>query len=410
MAFNFPNTPTVGQTVTLGGITYTWNGYAWAGGPASDTSVYVLRSGDSMGGALSLVGDATTALHAVPKQQLDAGALADRKYAQLCAQRNLLYNGDFKISQVANYGAVTVGEAGDGWQIAGVPANGTAQVVAVYAPLQRGQYRLQVKCTVAKTTLAATDYWEVYHYVEGVDNFILKPGTTQGVRALLRFGFKGPAGVYGVSAYNAPTTDIFWSGSFTVTAGNANTDQIYYLQIPPPPVGSTWNLAGNSVSLAIIFGLAAGSTYTGTMSGAWGAVNRIMPPGGVNGFSSTSNVFELFDVALVPDFDNLNVDPGFTPNTYESELARCMRYYIKGFTCQASGYAATAGYGLQYPVYWPVPMRTTPTRALRAAGSGGGTSVDLSPASTMYGVFLFISPAGGTAAAYGYVYDLDARM
>jgi hypothetical protein len=30
MAFDFPNSPTLGQTFTpAGGLTYTWNGYAW---------------------------------------------------------------------------------------------------------------------------------------------------------------------------------------------------------------------------------------------------------------------------------------------------------------------------------------------------------------------------------------------
>src|SRR3954454_21717402 len=32
MAMDFPGQPTVGQVYTVGGLSYVWNGYAWAGG------------------------------------------------------------------------------------------------------------------------------------------------------------------------------------------------------------------------------------------------------------------------------------------------------------------------------------------------------------------------------------------
>lgn len=78
MALDFPNTPTPGQIYTLGGISYTYNGYAWVvgGGSQPITTVdYVLRAGDSMTGLLTLSADPTAPLHAATRQYVDAVGL-----------------------------------------------------------------------------------------------------------------------------------------------------------------------------------------------------------------------------------------------------------------------------------------------------------------------------------------------
>lgn len=36
-AFDFPASPSVGQTYTLNGVTYTWDGQAWMGGPIANS-------------------------------------------------------------------------------------------------------------------------------------------------------------------------------------------------------------------------------------------------------------------------------------------------------------------------------------------------------------------------------------
>lgn len=51
-AFDFPPSPLVNQTYTLNGVTYTWNGTAWVGGPIVDGGAYVLKAGDTMTGNL----------------------------------------------------------------------------------------------------------------------------------------------------------------------------------------------------------------------------------------------------------------------------------------------------------------------------------------------------------------------
>ena len=45
MAFDFPTSPTNGQTYTLNGVIYTWNGSAWVGGNPSAPAFSVHRNG-----------------------------------------------------------------------------------------------------------------------------------------------------------------------------------------------------------------------------------------------------------------------------------------------------------------------------------------------------------------------------
>ena len=75
MAFDFPNTPNLNQRwpdpPIVGQPQYKWNGSEWTAA-TFDPAGYVMRSGDTMTGLLSLSGDPTQALHAVPKQYIDA--------------------------------------------------------------------------------------------------------------------------------------------------------------------------------------------------------------------------------------------------------------------------------------------------------------------------------------------------
>jgi len=82
MAFDFPASPTTGQTYTdaTSGIVYTFDGVVWTTKESiAVTSPYVKKAGDAMLGFLSLVGPPTAALHATPKDWVE----------QLVAQESL---------------------------------------------------------------------------------------------------------------------------------------------------------------------------------------------------------------------------------------------------------------------------------------------------------------------------------
>jgi len=73
MPLDFPNTPTLGQQFNVGGIVWTWDGVKWTSvAPTSPT--YLLTSGGTMSGPITLAGNAVGVLDAVPLQQVNAAS------------------------------------------------------------------------------------------------------------------------------------------------------------------------------------------------------------------------------------------------------------------------------------------------------------------------------------------------
>ena len=381
MAFDFPNSPSVGSTYTAGGVTYRWDGQAWMGGPiaSAGTKVSMLQTppaspapGDlwwetDTGNLFVYYDDGSSSQWVQMNYVPPSDYLA--KFAKLIDQRNILYDGSFEFSQRAGYAIKTVSgdEFVDGWNFtivgsgAAVSAQGYAPASA--GPLQRGRVRAQLKCTTAKGSLAAGDIWQLTHTIEGTDISPLKWGTADAVPAILRFGFKGPAGTYGVSIINSPINDRSWVGLFTIAAGEANTDKIIQLAIPGTTTG-TWG-AGISAAATFRIALASGSTYQGTAG--WQAGNFVTTAAQFNGLNSASNVIEVFDVRLIPDFDNLGAanDVGYPVPEYAAELARCQRYFCPA-TVSMVGYSA-AGATIRQNFFLPVTMRANPTLAVVGA-------------------------------------------
>lgn len=77
MAFDFPPNPVVDQTFTSGGVLYIFNGYGWAasgsisGSPPVGPAPFVLKTGDTMSGFLTLNADPTAPMYAATKQYVD---------------------------------------------------------------------------------------------------------------------------------------------------------------------------------------------------------------------------------------------------------------------------------------------------------------------------------------------------
>jgi hypothetical protein len=71
--YDFPAAPLLGDLFTdpVNGMVYTWNGYGWL---ADGVNKYVLKSGDTMTGYLTLYAQPTDPMHAATKQYVDAVA------------------------------------------------------------------------------------------------------------------------------------------------------------------------------------------------------------------------------------------------------------------------------------------------------------------------------------------------
>ena len=337
------------------------------------------------------------------------------KVAKLSARPNLLVNADCIINQ-RGVGIATTNATyfSDQWLLSFAPtAQMSAQAVPFStssSPMQVGRNRIQIKCTGVKTTFAASDFYQIYQPMEALQsNILLKYGNASAQPSVLRFGFRGPAGTYGVSLNVVGGTGVTcWAGSFTIAPADANNDTIQVFPVPPVTFGTGWN-AGTTYAMSLRFCLAAGSNYVGAMG--WNTTQNVLVPAGFTNFlSSTSNVVEIFDPSWVPDPDNLGVDPGYNAYDYEAEIIRCKRYYQYPIQMTSSFYASAASM-THYATTVITPMRAGPTCNMTVAGALVNCSLAQVGATSPHTVYHQIqATAAGMVTVSGRIYELDAAL
>jgi len=220
----------------------------------------------------------------------------------------------------------------------------------------------------------------------------------------VRFGFRGIAGQYTLSITNGGAGSRAYLASFTVTAGQANTDTEQTFVIPGDVTGA-W-ATDNTGAMQLNITLCGGSTYTGVAG--WQAGNVFSLPGQVNGLSAVNNTFELFDVGLYADPNGTGRPPAWQAPNYADEERNCQRYwkYISG--ALLSGYNGAGGVIYQTVAISPT-MRTSPTGTFSGIIYSNGSGLTTNGLNTdMYRTTMSI-----TAAGSGYVnYNLtmNARM
>ena len=119
--FDFANSPTIGQTVSNGGISYIWDGAKWVATPNSGGD-FVNVSGDTMTGPLVLSGDPTASAQAANKHYIDnAISLAGNYLGTWSVASNTpSITAGGSVSN-ANYVAVTVNPATPETAPGGIP-------------------------------------------------------------------------------------------------------------------------------------------------------------------------------------------------------------------------------------------------------------------------------------------------
>jgi hypothetical protein len=182
------------------------------------------------------------------------------------------------------------------------------------------------------------------------------------------------------------------SGTFTIAAGEVNTDVVKPVVIAGPTTGvwATDNTIGITMEVLL------------------------MGTGQANIFATNGNVFELFDVGLYEGA----VAPSFQLSDYAAEYALCQRYWqflggnsAAALLIQGYGFAAGAVVSHSYPIK---QMRATPTVA--AVGSfttGNVASVNLFADVNVIGVQVTATAAGSVswyANTAGVRLTLNARM
>jgi len=285
MAFNFPDTPTTGQTVTAPTGQFRWDGVKWV-----------------------LLGPTAYATPSNP---------------------NKLLNPFMEIDQANEGAAVTATGSSrciDGFYATITSSSATASSQrSTTAPPTGYSFSLAYTMGTAASSIAAGDNIQIFQNIEADDINDTAFGTANAQP--LTFSFWAActvAGTYAVSLRNGAANRSYVS-PFTITT--ANTWQLFTVTIPGDTAG-TWALSGNAGAMSVVITLMSGTTYQTSSPNTWLAGIFLAATGITNTFAQTANaVFRLGPCKL-------EVGSTATPmlrQSFQQELARCQRYYEKSY-------------------------------------------------------------------------------
>lgn len=310
-------------------------------------------------------------------------------------KKNYLVNGGMQISQEngTTAGSSNIYYPVDQWYIQHTLSGGTYSCAQVASSTPGGStHRIRVTVTAAQTTVGSSVCF-LQQKIEGLRVADLKFGTANAKTVTLQVGVKAPvAGVYSCLLQNN-ATDTTLSGTFTIAAGEVNTDVV------------------KSV------------TFAGATSGTWAQDNTngmyvyvyLMQSGGANVFATNGNVFELFDVGL---YEGATAPPFQCPD-YASELLLCQRYYqlvLWGCEFYAQGFQSrliyTVGFTPKRISGLTITRKQNPTVAVNIRGSDPTTFCNFGGffLTSTYASVVAEANAAGTLQAYNIVDAVNARL
>jgi hypothetical protein len=289
-------------------------------------------------------------------------------YVDNPSRPNLLTNPNWQIDQI-NEGALytvntTAVNGPDGWSGDAVGA-GVFKLRTLTDPDNAALKCLEITCTTADASIAATDTYSIYTAIEGYDASSLMTGTASAQAITIQFKFKtNVTGIYGVSVANSAKTRSYY-GIITVVD---TSEHEYSLSLTMDTSG-TW-LYTNGVGLYLRLTLSAGSNFQGT-AGTWATDAKTTTAAQCNFMSVNTNVAYLKRVQLIPGA----LVQAYRPADIQKELVKAQRQYFKTFsqgTAPAQnaggagawnfiqGFAAGAGNEGTGTFRWPVTMRAAP--------------------------------------------------
>lgn len=236
-----------------------------------------------------------------------------------------IINGNMEIWQRGtSFSTGALRYTADRWQygFAGAGAVTVQRSTTVPTVAQAGvlfNYSLEVDVTTADASIAASDQYFIRHYIEGYNwrHFAQREIT-------LSFWVSSPkTGTHSVGLSNSGANRSYVA-EYTVNA--ANTWEYKTITISASPSAGTWDYT-NGIGVAIIWTLAAGSTYTTSTLNTWNSDALYASSNQVNALDLDTNFFRLTGVKM-------ELGPVATPIQYKSfqdELEECQRYYEKNF-------------------------------------------------------------------------------
>lgn len=234
------------------------------------------------------------------------------------------------------------------------------QKVAVPSP-RGAKHRARATVLTADTSLQ-TNEWFYFAYVqmnEGNKYADFQWGSATPKGAVLRFGFRGPAGQYSVSIRNNANSTSYPT-TFTVTPEAANIDQEWVIAIPGCTIGTWTN--DTTRFMSIYFILAHGNPSSASYRDTWSAANVVALGAQSNGLDTVGNVFEFFDLGFYLDPDNTGVPPVYESRLHQDILKDTHRHYIRLHGGLGSASAATISQHNSQVL--AVPQRITPVMSM----------------------------------------------
>jgi hypothetical protein len=301
---------------------------------------------------------------------LRAETVAEQQALIGVGRRNLLINGDFKVSQRGtSFTALSNGSAYtcDRWKWEG---SGNMAVTIEQSADAPNYFDKSIKVTVttAESSIAATEFNQLLYQIEGQDIAPLAYGTGDAKPMVFSFWVKSSVtGSFPFSVQNQNGSRVFPS---RYTVNNANTWEYKTISISGD-TGGTWNTSGNALGLRFTFLWVSGSTYTGGIAdGGWKATSVY-----ANLTSTYTAPINTANATLQITGVQMEVGKVATPfehRSYGEELALCERYYQRVPVYHESiigqCWNTTSA---RFPVQLPVEMRSDPTITVPGPGTSG---------------------------------------
>jgi len=430
--------------------------------PQIDTTMFIVRTGDTMTGPLVVPGPPTLAGHAANKAYVDTRASVissdtppaspidntiwfesdtgmlfirfnDGTSAQWCAvpgvagdavrydaaqtltttqqaqaranigalKKNYIINGGMQVSQE---NGATAGTTNAYYPVdlfnSSMSHDATVSFAQVASVTPAGSSnRLRATVSVADTNLGTTQWCSLTHKIEGLRCADLGFGTAAAKTLTIQFGVKAPAGTYGVAIWNA-AQDRSRCEMFTISAGEANTDVVKSVTFTADTTG-TWR-TDNLCGIDIRWTLASGQ-FLGT-AGVWGSAPVLTTSAQFNFLGQTAFPFELFDVSLT---EGTSAPPFQVPD-FASELALCQRYFARVTPLMRTYASAGQLYG--WSIKLPVTMRANPTLTLPSTSRTNVNLVTFGPATDTIANISLTATAAGDMYSYGETLTANARL
>lgn len=338
--------------------------------------------------------------------------------------RNLIHNGNMRISQRATSATISTGSGYvlDRWKTY-MNTTGSLTITQDTDAPEEFTYSTKYACASTDTSLTGTDRSFFWQYIESSDLQHLKYGTSNARPVTISFWVKSnKTGTYVCVLHKDTGTAQVNSRTYTIDV--ADTWEYKTITIPGNTVHDIQN--NGSYGMLLYFCLCTGPDYSsGTANGGWvtAGSSAYFPGQTVNLVDSTSNYFNITGIQMEVG----DTATPFEHKTYAEDLRQCQRYYqipVNDVNDQGSavtmsamgvGRGAASGTAIVWALPISVPMRTTPS--VTTGGATGtyyitdGTSrTNTTPTSVQVNQFQSSNSLMGMYYAFGSVVVDDDRV